>query len=320
MERVTGRLRGLRVILDHPRVGTARAVLQAYDAAGGGLLAGGLAYAGLFAVLSGILFVIGVTGFFVQDSERLAAIVSDIGRRVPPLEELVRTGLSRVSETAATFSIVGLAGLAWGASRFYAALDIAFARVFQAPSARGFASQTIRGLVVVGLLLAVTIAATILASVASFIDTLVGLGSVVAFGWQLATRGLGLLLQFVAIAVVLRYVPPYRPSWRALAPPAIAVALLLSAFTNAFVVIQARLVGSLELFSGFAVVLATMIWLSIGFQLLLVGAAWTHVREPGPVRALDLSVPAPDTSVPAIEPAPPAVARPRSSPDGDLPS
>ncbi len=42
-----------------------------YDAAGGGLLAGGLAYAGLFAVLSAILLVIGVTGFFVQESERL---------------------------------------------------------------------------------------------------------------------------------------------------------------------------------------------------------------------------------------------------------
>jgi membrane protein len=320
MERLTRRLQALRPILDHPRVATARAVLQAYEAAGGGLLAGGLAYAGLFAVLSAILFVIGVTGFFVQDTERLAAIVGEIGRRIPPLEELVRTGLSRVSETAATFSIVGLAGLAWGASRFYAALDIAFARVFQAPSARGFASQTIRGLVVVGMLIAVTVAAAILASIASFIDTLVGLGSAVAFGWQLATRGLGLLLQFVAIAVVLRYVPPSSPSWRALAQPAIAVALLLWAFTNAFVVVQARLVGSLELFSGFAVVLATMVWLSVGFQVLLMGAAWTHVREPGPVRSLGFSVPAPDASVPATEASLPGVARPRSTLDGDSPS
>jgi membrane protein len=320
VERLTRRLQALRPILDHPRVATAREVLQAYEVAGGGLLAGGLAYAGLFAVLSAILFVIGVTGFFVQDSERLAAIVGEIGRRIPPLEELVRTGLSRVSETAATFSIVGLAGLAWGASRFYAALDIAFARVFQAPSARGFASQTIRGLVVVGMLIAVTVAATILASVASFIDTVVGMGSAVAFGWQLATRGLGLLLQFVAIAVVLRYVPPHGPAWRVLVQPAIAVALLLWAFTNAFVVVQARLVGSLELFSGFAVVLATMIWLSVGFQVLLLGAAWTHVRESGAVQARDLPVQAMDLSLPGADGSPPAAARSRSTPDGDSPS
>jgi uncharacterized BrkB/YihY/UPF0761 family membrane protein len=128
------------------------------------------------------------------------------------------------------------------------------------------------------------------------------------------------LLESVAIAVVLRYVPPERPSWRALAPPAMAVAVFLWAFTNAFVVVQARLVGSLELFSGFAVVLATMIWLSVGFQVLLMGAAWTHVREPGPVRPLGFSVPAPDDSVQDLDPSPPAPGGSQSTPDGDRPS
>ena len=318
MERLTGRLRALRPILDHPRVATARAVLQAYEAAGGGLLAGGLAYAGLFAVLAAILFVIGVTGFFVQESERVA-IVGEIGRRLPPLEGLVRTGLSRVSETAAPFSILGLAGLGWGASRFYAALDVAFARVFRAPSARGFAAQAARGLVVVGLLLAVIVASAVLASAASFVDAFVGRGSAVGFAWQLATRGLGLVLQFVAIAAVFRYVPPHGPAWRALVQPAIAVAVILWAFTNAFVLIQARLVGSLELFSGFAFVLATMIWLSVGFQVLLIGAAWTHVRESGAVQARDLPVQAMDPSLPGAGGSPPAAARSRSTPDGDPP-
>ncbi len=281
MERLTGRLHRLRAIGDDPRLATVRAVLADYDAAGGGLLAGGLAYAGLFAVLSGILLVIGVTGFFVQESERLA-IVGEIGRRIPPLESLVRSGLSKVSETAAPFSILGLGGLAWGASRFYAALDVAFARVFRAPSARTFAAQTVRGLAIVGLLLAVIIASVVLVSLASFIRAYVGQESAVAVVWQLATQGLGFLLQLVAIVAVLRYVPPYRPGWRALGPPAIAVAVILTAFTNVFVLIQARLVGALELFSGFAFVLATMIWLSIGFQVLLLGAAWTHQRDSGP--------------------------------------
>jgi membrane protein len=280
VERLTGRVHRLRAVLDHPRLATVRAVLADYDAAGGGLLAGGLAYAGLLAVLSGILLVIGVTGFFVGESERLE-IVGEIGRRIPPLEGLVRSGLSRVSETAATFSIVGLGGLTWGASRFYAALDVAFARVFRAPSARTFAAQTVRGLAIVGLFLGVIIASAVLVSLASFIRAFIRQESAVAVVWQLATQGLGLILQLVAIVAVLRYVPPYRPSWRALGPPAIAVAVVLSVFTNVFVLIQARLVGALELFSGFAFVLATMIWLSIGFQVLLLGAAWTHERDPG---------------------------------------
>jgi len=176
---------------------------------------------------------------------------------------------------------VGLAGLTWGASRFYAALDVAFARVFHAPSARTFAAQTVRGLAIVGLFLGVIIASAVLVSLASYIRAFIRQESTVAVVWQLATQGLGFVLQLVAIAAVLRYVPPYRPSWRALGPPAIAVAVVLSVFTNVFVLIQARLVGALELFSGFAFVLATMIWLSIGFQVLLLGAVWTHERDPG---------------------------------------
>ena len=49
--------------------------------------------------------------------------------------------------------------------------------------------------------------------------------------------------------------------------------------SSIFVAIQGRLLGALELFSGFVVVLATMIWLSLGFQILLLGAAWVRVRQ-----------------------------------------
>ena len=287
MDRLSGPGRRLRALVDrvtarvssHPAVGTVRAVLDAYDNAAGALLASGLAYAGLFALLSAILFVIGVLGFAVRDSERLAAIVGEIGRRVPPLEGLIRTGLSRVSETAAPFSIVGLAGLAWGASRFYAALDLAFARVFDERPVRGFAARTVRGLAAVGMFFGVILVSAVLASVASYVDEFVAEDSVVIGVWKLVTRGLGLVLSFGAVAALLRFVPPHRPAWGALWLPGLVVAAILFGFTSAFVLVQARLVGALELFSGFAVVLTTMIWLSIAFQMLLIAAAWTAVRD-----------------------------------------
>jgi uncharacterized BrkB/YihY/UPF0761 family membrane protein len=237
----------------------------------------------LFAVLSASLFAIGVTGFVVSDSERQAAIVAELARRLPPLAELLKTGLDRVAGGAVQFSILGLAGLAWGTSRFYDNLDVAISRVFHGTPARRFASRTIRGFGVVALLVVAIVATVILASLASIVDSLlprdsafVRLVSAVAFAVT------GLALYFASVAIVYRLVPPRPPTWRALGVPAMVVAAFYSVFTNVYVQIEGRLVGSLEIFAGFIVVLATMIWLSIGFQVLLLGAAWTRVRGEGP--------------------------------------
>jgi uncharacterized BrkB/YihY/UPF0761 family membrane protein len=270
-------------LLDRPRVKTIRAVMALYDAAGGGLMASGLAYAGLFAVLSATLFMIGVTGYLVRDSERMAAIVGEIGRRIPPLEPLFRTGLQRVAETATSFSVIGLLGLAWGASRFYAALDDAFARVYRDSPPRGLPARLLRGFGLVGLLVVVLLGAIALATLGSFVNAFLRPGESPALevAVRIGTQLVGLSLYLLVVVAILALVPPRRPSLRSLRLPTVVVAVLLWLFTNAFVLIQARLVGSLELFSGFAFVLATMVWLSFAFQLLLLGAAWTHVREYG---------------------------------------
>ncbi len=259
-------------------------MFDAYDRAGGGLLAAGLAYTGLFAVLSASLFIIGVTGFIVRDPERQAAVVSELARRLPPLAEVLKTGLDRVAGGAVQFSILGVLGLAWGTSRFYDNLDVAFSRIFHDVPARGFASRTVRGFAVVGILVAAIVATVVLASVASLVDSLVlpRDSPIVHVGSAIAFAAVGLALYTVSVTIVYRLVPPRPPTWRALGVPALVIAAVFSIFTNVFVQVQAQLLGSLELFAGFIVVLATMIWLSIGFQILLVGAAWIRIRDVRP--------------------------------------
>lgn len=284
-DRIAGR------VLAIPPIATARLVMQVYGDAGGGLIASGLAYAGLFAILAAILFAIGVLGYVVREPERLAAIVQQVASQVPPLSDLVRTGLERMAESATPFSILGLLGLAWGASRFYGALDDAFARIYRDEPARGFLARAIRGVVLIIVLLIVLIGAVASASVSSFVETFVRQdSSPVAFVvWRGVPAVLGVGIFVAAVAAVLRWVPPRPPSWRAAWLPSVVVAIVLWLFTTLFVLVEARLVGALEVFSGFAFVLATMIWLSTGFQALLIGASWTRVRdEPAHVES-DLS-------------------------------
>ena len=266
---------------ERPAIITLQAILRGYGAAGGGLLAGGLAYSGLLAVLSACLLIVGVTGFVVSDPARQAAFVEDIGARLPPLAGLLRTGLDRVVEGAAAFSIVGVLGLAWGTGRFYGDLDTAFARVFSGVRQRGLVARLARGLGLAGLLVLTILGSVMLGTVSALVDTLMpaDVAAIARAGASIVLALAPVLLYVASVGAVYRWVPPNTVPWRYAGRPTIVVAVALALLSNLFVVIQGRLVGALELFSGFVVVLATMIWLSLGFQLLLLGAAWVRVRQ-----------------------------------------
>src|SRR5439155_10959479 len=114
--------------------------------------------------------IIGLTGLVVHDPVRRAEIVGALARHIPPLRDLFDLGLRQVSDGAVQFSLIALAGLIWGASRFYAALDDAFARIFPEEAPRGLVARTVRGIVSVGALVAAFVGAVALTSVASFLE------------------------------------------------------------------------------------------------------------------------------------------------------
>jgi uncharacterized BrkB/YihY/UPF0761 family membrane protein len=260
---------------------TLEAVLRAYGTAGGGLLAGSLAYSGLLSSLSACLLVVGLIGFLVRDPARQAALVADLGSLLPPLAQLLQTGFDRLAEGAAGFSIVGLLGLSWGIGRFYGDLDAAFARVFSGVRGRGFQSRVVRGFAVTGILVGAIVGSVVLGTITALVDTILPLDAlpfvraVLSFGFGL----MPILLYIASVGAIYRWVPPAPVPWRYAGRPTIVAALTLALLSNLFVAIEGRLLGALELFSGFVVVLATMIWLSLGFQVLLLGAAWIRVRQ-----------------------------------------
>jgi membrane protein len=264
-----------------PEAATGVAVFDAYGAAGGGLLAGGLAYSGLLGLLSACLLIVGLTGFVIRDPDRQAALVADLASRLPPLADILRTGFERVADGAVEFSVIGLLGVAWGVSRFYGFLDIAFARVFRGTPGRGVGARLVRGFVLVGVLIAAILGSVVLGTLTALMDTVLP-GDVLPVARAAASVAFtlaNLALYVVSVAAIYRWVPPIKISWRLLGRPALVVGLSLSVLSSLFVALQARLLGALELFSGFVVVLATMVWLSLGFQLLLLGAAWVRVRQ-----------------------------------------
>jgi membrane protein len=274
-----------------------RDVLQRYDDAAGELLAGGLTYSALFALLPCLLLLSGVLGLLVSDPVRQQGIVSGIGDSLPPLRGLVAANVASMAHGAVGFGTLGLIGFAWGASRFYASLDDAFARIFRDAPKRGLLTRTLRGILSVGLLVGVFVVALGLTAIGSFMAQDGRFGGVVRFVFAVSTPVLATAVFVAAIAAIYRLVPACFVSWRSLLLPAAVVGVVLALVTQLFSNVATLLIGSAALFGTFVAIFAAMIWLSIGFQVLLVGAAWVSERLGRPP-----SVPAATSPTPAPEP------------------
>jgi membrane protein len=260
-----------------------RVVLAAYGRIGGGILADGLAYNALFALLPALLLVVAVIGFMVHDPARQAQIVDAIAANLPPLRDLLGRTFEAMAAGATGVSIVGVVTLTWGAGRFARALDTSFGRVFNRTPKRSIVRRSLLGVASVLVLIVAVVVALGLASIASAVTA--GLGDPTS---EVDLGRLGLLnpvatalITTVGVAAVYRFIPAHHPHWRAIRMPAVAVGVATALFTELFAFVAPRLIGIAVVYGAIATVFAVLAWLSIVAQLLLVGLVWVRFREEG---------------------------------------
>ena len=268
-------------LLELPPVVAVRAPLDVYGRAAGGLLARGLAFAALFALLPTLLLVLGLVGWTAGDPASRDRISATLIASFPPLASLVRDSVQAVADGAALASIIGAVGVVWTVSQFYGALDDAIAHVYADEPGRSTILRTVRGLVMVVLLAGSVVGLIVLGSLAVTLDALtVGQDPIVQTVAALVGSPVVLLVAFVLVVLlVYRTVPPRTPSWRAAVIPAAVVGAFLVVVSQAFVLLVPLLVGAQALAGSLASAFATLAWLSIGFQALLLGVAWVRVRD-----------------------------------------
>jgi membrane protein len=266
---------------DHPRLGPLRAALDRYGDAGGSLLAGGLAFSALFALVPGLLLAAGLAGLLIGDDARRGEVLADMVRHVPPLRDLLASGLDEVAGAAVPVSLVAGIGLLWGASRFYVTLEAAFARIFTEAPRRGLVLRNAWGFVSVFAFLIAVLVAIVVSGVASFLAESVLSGPDVADAglWRFMSPIAAAILTAGAVMLVYRAVPSVHPGWSLVVLPGTVVGVMLAILTQAFVYVAPRLVAVAFVFGGLAALFVALAWLSLVFQLLLIGAAWVAVRS-----------------------------------------
>jgi membrane protein len=283
VERVSRRIGQLvGLVSSIPLVKRALDIMDRYDRAGGGLLAAGLAFSSLFAILPAILLVIGLAGLLLSDPVRLEALANDLADRFPPLAVFFQQALAGMAAGAIGNSILGLVALAWGASRFYDSLDNAIHRIFAAGAPRNPVVRGIRGVLVIVLAIGLAMSVFVLVSLgASLAASLLPENDPLAGIFEFLSNSLVTNLVFFCLIafLVYRFVPTVRPSSRAAAWPAVVVGALAALLTQLFTFLAPRLIGSLQVYGALVATFAAMIWLSFIAQGLLMGAAWVHARD-----------------------------------------
>lgn len=272
---------------------TVRRILDRYDAAGGGLLAGGLAYAALFAIVPAVVLFAGVVGLVVADPVKRAELVDTLVGVLPPMRELIEVVLTEVAGAAGTVSIIGAIALVWGTSRFVVAFQDSIARVMGGDRRRGLVATNLGALGAVVLMIGAILASTVLSGVLAFLEfgQEKGVLQIVGGAISIVLGFLPIVATIGATILAFRIVPVAPPPWRAVIVPGIAIGLVLTLVARVFAFVAPRLIGAAALLGTLATVFAALAWLALSFQAILIGAAWvrdrTERRLPEGAKALD---------------------------------
>lgn len=269
------------------RVVGARAVIDRYNAAGGGLLAAGIAFNTLFALVPMILFAGGLVGLFVTDPAGQDAIRDLLLGWAPQLSGVIDEVVEGLTGTSATISIVGFVGMIWGATRLFASLEAGIAATFAGAPRRSLIARTLRRIASILVIAAVVLTAVVATSLASFAAELIPAGfDVAAVLFNLVLLALPVVASTAAMAVVYRFMPPVRPDADAIAKPALAIGLALVVLTRLLAVLAPRLLGASFVYGPLGAIFVALGWLALAYTLVLVGSAWVRERmigeEPAP--------------------------------------
>ena len=258
-----------------------RAPLDVYGRAAGGLLAQGLAFSALFAMMPTLLLVLGLVGWVAGDPAARDRIITTLITAFPPMADLARDSVGALSDGAALTSVLGAIGVVWTVSRFYGVLDIAIARIFADEPQRSSIARTARGFFAVALMVGLIVGLVVIGSAVLALDATSAsrAAPVETLASVLDSPVALVVLSGLLILLVYRRVPPKTPSWRAVGIPALAVGATIVVLSRAFVLLVPRLVGVEALAGSLASAFVTLAWLSLSFQALLLGAAWVRVRN-----------------------------------------
>lgn len=265
----------LGVITGNVFVARVLAIMNVAGEAGAPLFSAALAFSTMFAIIPLVLLLAAALGWFIDDPTQRQQLLEQLISLVPPLAGFFQATLDDLVASRGALSIIGLIGLLWGASAYYAGLDEVMRRIFTGGGVRDQFSRRARGILTIVMLIIVVIGTVSLSGLWATLDRIVG--DLAIWGYVVPLLILGIMA--VVSLGVYKLVPTAPPSLRAALPPAIVAGVGIGLLTNLFGLLTPWLIGGLSGLGVIATVFGALVWLNFSYQILLYGAAWARVRR-----------------------------------------
>lgn len=262
--------------------------------------AAGISYYTILSVFPFLLLVVVVSTRILSDPELSVQAIEWLGSYLPAGRQILVGALPVLQRTSGTLGIFSVAGLAWSSMGLFSALRGALDHMMGVktrPSTLLTHWASLVAVVVssVGLLLLITMSTLLtlighmsLEGVSHTISRFGPLAALVA-SWllkpagmalQMATLFVGQFMTWLAIVLVLQYLPRKHPGLRNCLIPAFGVTVFIEFLKSGFLwSIQSR--GNFTVINGpLAAAIAFMLWAYLTALILLLGAAWAkHLRR-----------------------------------------
>lgn len=265
----------------HPVLREAYAIHLGYRGAGGGLIASGLSYSALFALIPTLALVAVGLFLFVDDPTLREDAIRVTVDAFPALKDVAAPAIDGAIRHAALGSFVALIGFAWAASGLYLNLTRAMELFFPGERVSGALARALGVvlvvMVIVGVLAAVFVAGFVSVAARALALDLEGL---LAIANPLLTLALSAALTYG----IYRLLPAAPPSAAAARLPAVLVGVAIGLLTLGYGLLSPWLVSGYQAFGVMASVFVALVWLRLVFIAIVYGAAMARHRD-GAARA-----------------------------------
>ncbi|MPZ48467.1 MAG: YihY family inner membrane protein [Dehalococcoidia bacterium] len=244
-------------------------------------MAAAISYYVLFSLFPLLIFLVGIAGVLLRDTELQEQLVEVVLEYIPFSEDEGRNEVRQVIRSAAgvgsgALGILGLIGMGWSGSNMFAIIRRSLNSAFDLSARRPFVRQK---LVDLGLMLSLgpfflcsIIATALLRSVQSISEDAVGARLPVDYAWAAASISLPVLLSFVAFLMLYRIAPATHLRLRDVWPGAIVAAVLFEGAKVGFSIYLENLANYSLVFGSLGAVVAFLFWVYLSANILLLGA------------------------------------------------
>jgi membrane protein len=235
-----------------------------------GDMAGSIAYYAILSIFPLLLGVIALLGLFLPSETVQAQIFQFSGRYLPGANQLIERNITRVIELRGSLGLLSVIGLFWTGSAIFGAIGRVINRAWGIYTYRPFYLRKLRDLTLamgISLLFFLSMATTAFSSIIPVIDLPV-LESLAV----IASRLTGFFLIFVMIALLYKFMPNTRTSWRYIWPGATLAAVLFEIARTIFSIYLSEFASYDMIYGSVATAIVLLVWIYFSAFIIIIGA------------------------------------------------